>query len=80
MSLSLVTGAPSMITDATLVRVYALVAVWVLIPTWRNASFVVLDASPLDDISNTRRISQVYLRGAEVDRDALRAKFMDGVR
>lgn len=46
----------------------------------KNASFVVLDASPLDDISNTRRISQVYLRGAEVDRDALRAKFMDGVR
>ena len=46
----------------------------------KNASFVVLDANPLDDISNTRRISQVYLRGEEVDRDALRAKFMDGVR
>ena len=46
----------------------------------KHASFVVLDANPLDDISNTRRISQVYLRGAEVDRDALRAKFMDGVR
>ena len=45
----------------------------------KNASFVVLDANPLDDISNTRRISQVYLRGTEVDRDALRAKFMDGV-
>ena len=46
----------------------------------KNASFVVLEANPLDDINNTRRISQVYLRGAEVDRDALRAKFMDGVR
>ena len=45
----------------------------------KNASFVVLDANPLDDISNTRRISRVYLRGTEVDRDALRAKFMDGV-
>ncbi len=45
----------------------------------KNASFVVLEANPLDDINNTRRISQVYLRGAEVDREALRAKFMDGV-
>ncbi len=46
----------------------------------RSASFVVLDANPLDNINNTRRISQVYLRGAEVDREALRTKFMDGVR
>ena len=46
----------------------------------KNASFVVLEANPLDDINNTRRISQVYLRGAEVDREALRAKFMDGMR
>ena len=45
----------------------------------KSASFVVLDANPLDDINNTRRISQVYLRGAKVDRDALRTKFMDGV-
>ena len=44
----------------------------------RSADFVVLDANPLDDITNTRRISQVYLRGDEVDRQALRAKFMDG--
>jgi hypothetical protein len=34
----------------------------------------VLDANPLDDIRNTRRISAVYLRGAKVDRDALRGK------
>ena len=46
----------------------------------RSASFVVLDANPLDDITNTRRIDSVYLRGEEVDRDALRAKFMEGVR
>lgn len=45
----------------------------------KSASFVVLDANPLDDINNTRRIFQVYLRGEEVDREALRAKFMDGV-
>ena len=51
-----------------------------LVAEGKQASFVVLDANPLDDINNTRRISQVYLRGAEVDRDALRAKFMDGVR
>jgi imidazolonepropionase-like amidohydrolase len=38
-----------------------------------SADFVVLDASPLDDITNTRRIDSVYLRGALVDRDALEA-------
>ena len=39
----------------------------------RSADFVVLDANPLDDITNTRRISRVYLRGKAVDRAALRA-------
>jgi imidazolonepropionase-like amidohydrolase len=34
----------------------------------KSADFIVLDANPLDDISNTRRISQVVLRGAPVDR------------
>jgi imidazolonepropionase-like amidohydrolase len=34
----------------------------------KSADFVVLDASPLDDITNTRRISAVILRGAAVDR------------
>jgi imidazolonepropionase-like amidohydrolase len=33
-----------------------------------SADFIVLDANPLDDIANTRRISAVYLRGAAVDR------------
>ena len=46
----------------------------------QSASFVVLDADPLVDILNTRRIAAVYLRGEAVDRDALRARFMDGVR
>ena len=46
----------------------------------KSASFVVLDADPLEDIGNTRRITSVYLGGMRVDREALRAKFMDGVR
>jgi imidazolonepropionase-like amidohydrolase len=40
----------------------------------KEASFNVLDANPLDNILNTRKISKVYLRGTEVDRQALRAK------
>ena len=39
----------------------------------KSADFIVLDANPLDDITNTRRISKVYLRGKEIDRAALRA-------
>ena len=34
----------------------------------KNADFIVLDANPLDDITNTRRIAAVYLRGAALDR------------
>jgi imidazolonepropionase-like amidohydrolase len=41
----------------------------------KSADFVVLDANPLDDIGNTRRISRVYLRGQEIDRAALTAKW-----
>jgi imidazolonepropionase-like amidohydrolase len=37
----------------------------------KSASFVVLDANPLDNLANARRISKVYLRGQEVDRAAL---------
>jgi hypothetical protein len=39
------------------------------------ADFTVLDANPLDNIANSRRISRVFLRGREVDRAALRAKW-----
>lgn len=39
------------------------------------ADFVVLDANPLADIRNTQRISQVYLRGQQVDRTALRRRW-----
>ena len=41
----------------------------------KSADFVVLDANPLDDITNTRRIAQVYLRGRAVDRAGLRARW-----
>ncbi len=46
----------------------------------KSASFVVLDANPLDDVTNSRRISAVYLGGEPVDRAALRARFREGVR
>jgi len=45
-----------------------------------RADFVVLDANPLDDIRNTRRIASVYLRGAELDRQALLAKWREQPR
>ena len=38
----------------------------------KSADFLVLDANPLDDITNTRRIAAVYLRGAAVDRSSYR--------
>ena len=34
------------------------------------ADFIVLDGNPLEDITNTRRISAVYLRGSAIDRSA----------
>jgi imidazolonepropionase-like amidohydrolase len=38
----------------------------------KSADFLVLDANPLDDIANTRRIASVYLRGAHVERSSYR--------
>jgi imidazolonepropionase-like amidohydrolase len=46
----------------------------------KQADFVVLDANPLENITNTRKIHKVYLRGTEVDRAALRAKFLAGTK
>jgi imidazolonepropionase-like amidohydrolase len=44
----------------------------------KRASFVVLDANPLESIRNTRSISAVWLDGAEVDRAALRQRLTAG--
>ncbi len=38
----------------------------------KDADFIVLDANPLETITNSRRINKVYQRGTEVDRAALR--------
>ena len=45
-----------------------------LLSIGKSADFIVLDASPLEDIANTRRISAVYLRGDEIDRAGYRSK------
>jgi imidazolonepropionase-like amidohydrolase len=44
----------------------------------KSADFVVLDANPLDNITNTRRINAVYLRGIPIDRAAMRARWTSG--
>jgi imidazolonepropionase-like amidohydrolase len=46
-----------------------------LVAAGRNADFIVLDANPLDNIANSRKINKVYLRGQEVDREGLKAKW-----
>jgi imidazolonepropionase-like amidohydrolase len=43
-----------------------------LLAPGKDADFLVLDANPLDDITNTQRISKIYMRGVEVDRASLR--------
>jgi imidazolonepropionase-like amidohydrolase len=39
----------------------------------KRADFIVLNANPLEQISNTRQIAAVYKAGRAIDRDALRA-------
>jgi imidazolonepropionase-like amidohydrolase len=46
----------------------------------KSADFVVLDANPLEDIHNTRKIASVYLRGTAVDRERLRRGFISEPR
>jgi imidazolonepropionase-like amidohydrolase len=41
----------------------------------KRADFIVLDANPLENIRNTRRISSVYLDGAKFDREAMIARW-----
>src|SRR6267143_2225452 len=46
----------------------------------KSADFIVLDANPLENISNTRRINKVYLRGQEVPRAAFAARWQAQLR
>ena len=46
-----------------------------MVAAGRNADFIVLDADPLENIANSRKINRVFLRGTEVDRAGLRAKW-----
>lgn len=41
----------------------------------KSADFLVLMENPLEDITNTRDIESVYLRGEAIDREALGARF-----
>jgi imidazolonepropionase-like amidohydrolase len=41
----------------------------------KRADFIVIDANPLDDIRNARRINSVYLSGAKINRDSLLNKW-----
>ena len=43
----------------------------------KRADLLVLDANPLDDIVNARRISRMFINGVEIDRAALRARIHD---
>ncbi len=45
----------------------------------KRADLLVLDANPLDDLRNTRRIAQMYLAGVEVDRAAIKASLTKDV-
>jgi imidazolonepropionase-like amidohydrolase len=51
-----------------------------LVAAGRNADFIVLDANPLENISNTRRISRVFLRGQEVPRAEMAKKWQGQFR
>jgi imidazolonepropionase-like amidohydrolase len=46
----------------------------------KRADLLVLDANPLDDIRNTRRIARFYIAGAEVDRAAIKASLLRAAR
>jgi len=46
-----------------------------MVAAGRSADFIVLDANPLDNIANSRKINKVFLRGQELDRAALRARW-----
>jgi imidazolonepropionase-like amidohydrolase len=45
-----------------------------LLASGKEADFLVLDANPLDNITNTQHISKMYIKGVEIDRAALRQR------
>ena len=46
----------------------------------KRADFIVLDANPLEDIRNLRKINSVYLNGVRLDREALQRKFKQATK
>src|SRR5207249_11589879 len=44
----------------------------------KEADVTVVHANPLENIAKTLKVRKVYLRGEEVDRNVLRAKFLAG--
>ena len=46
-----------------------------LLTAGRRADFIVLNANPLDDISNIRSIDEVFMMGTPLDREAMRAEW-----
>jgi len=46
-----------------------------LLTAGRRADFIVLNASPLEDISNIRAIDQVFMNGVRLNREAMRAEW-----
>lgn len=42
----------------------------------KDADFLVLDANPLENITNTQRIAKVFIKGSEVDRAAMGPSLM----
>jgi imidazolonepropionase-like amidohydrolase len=42
----------------------------------KDASFIVLNANPLDDVKNTARIADVYIKGHKVDREMIKKTYL----
>ena len=55
-------------------RILGLEALGTIAPG-KSADFIVLNADPLENIANTRKINRVYLRGQDVPRAAMRARW-----